>query len=350
MQEPARILVSMATAYRSSQLVYVAAKLGIADQLAEGPKGCEQIAEALAASPDVLCRVMRGLAMLGVFDMLDDGRFVLTELSQSLRTDVPGSARRAVIFHAQEQYRAWGELLHTVLTGAPAFQRIFGDPFDYNDQHPEAGEVYDEQMTDGSRRVAIDIMSSYEFPEQGTVVDVAGGEGYLLAAVLNNRPGLRGILLERSTVVDKARRMLDAEGLLARCRLEAGDCRRSVPEGGDVYILKNVIHDWDDADAVAILTAVGAAMKTGARLIVIQRVVPDVLNRDAYASSMIRADLRQLVHYGGRQRTLDQYRKLMEDAGLKMDQPVTTAGGLSIMEAHKASPSELAGKRRNRVP
>jgi hypothetical protein len=337
MVHPGQALLLMSNAYRTSQLVYVAAKLGVADVLTDGPRTADEIASAVGASPDALGRVLRGLVMLGVFDELEDGRFALTEMSRLLTSGQETSVREAVIFRGQEQYRAWADLLQTVLTGEPAFRRIFGDPFEYYEAHPETAEVFDAFMTSGAQQMADGILSNCEFPPTGTVVDVAGGEGRLLAGILKSLPEARGVLLERRPVVAKARRLLAAEGVLGRCRLVAGDCRRSVPRGGDTYILMRVLHDWDDPSAIAILTACRRAMKPAARLLVIQRVLPPKLRRARHHQSLVESDLMQLVYNGGRERTMEQYGALMRAAGLRVHQSMTFLNETSIIEVHPAT-------------
>jgi hypothetical protein len=329
------MLLTMSTAYRTSQLVYVAAKLGIADMLVERPQTCEEIAGSLGASSDALCRVMRGLAVHGVFERLDDGRYSLTEMSQPLRSGVDGSVRPALIYWGQEHFRAWSDLLHTVMTGEQAFHKIFGEPFEYYERHPEAGETFDTFMTTASSQVAVGIAYNYEFPDRGTVVDVGGGEGVLLATILKSRPGLSGVLFDRPSVVDKARRRLEAEGVLSRCRVESGDFREAVPRGGDVYILRNVIHDWDDDNSVRILTACMRAMKKTARLLVVQRVVPDELGENAFSRGVVEGDLMQLVYNGGRERTAEEYRALIEAAGMRIQHTMAADGNTWLMEARK---------------
>ena len=324
--------MGMARAYRTSQLVYVAAKLRIADLLADGPKSCREIAVSLGASEDAVCRVMRGLAGLGLFEPFDEDRFTLTALSVPL-LDVPGSVRSGVIYVGEEQYRAWGDLLQTVMTGQPAFPRLFGDPFSYYDEHPEAGESFDDWMTASSMQVAAGISHSYEFPDSGVVVDIAGGKGALLSAILNSRPHLRGILLERQSVIEKARRFLEAEGTLERCRLVPGDFRLTVSRGGDIYILRNVLHDWDDFGALQILKATRRAMKPGSRLLVIQRTMPDASLGNPPRIGMVEADLMQLVYSGGRERTDAEFRSLLMAASFTITNVMKSGGQTWLIEA-----------------
>ena len=333
--------MAIARAYRNSQLLYVAAKLQIADLLVDGPKTSDEIAELLGASPDALLRVMRGLSLLGIFEWRDSDRFALTDLSKQLVSSAPNSVRPGVICLGQEQYRAWADLLHTVLTGEPAFQRLFGNPFDYYDRHPETGEAFDSWMATSSRQVSTGILQNYVFPDVGTVVDVGGGEGVLLAGILETRPRLRGILTERKSVIERARGHLMAQGILDRCRLVAGDFRQTVPRGGDLYILRNILHDWDDSAAGLILNATRRAMKRSARLLVIQLVMPTGRPTAAATGGIVESDLMQLVYAGGRERTEPEYRKLFESAGLEVTLTMQTNGVTWLMETRAAQPQTV---------
>ena len=332
MSSPPLRLLAIAKAYRRSQLLYVAAKLGIADLLATGTRTCNELAESLNASPDALCRVMRGLSVIGVFTPEADGRFALNEMSEPLLEASKDSIRPGIIYLGEEQYRAWGDLLQTVMTGEPAFRRMFGDPFEYYDEHPDSGGSFDDWMAVASRQLAAGIAGGYEFPETGTVVDVAGGEGILLAAVLKPRPALRGVLFDRASVIEKARRVLDEEGVLDRCRLVAGDFRREVPDGGDLYILKNILHDWDDSAAIEILGACRRAMRGEARLLVIQRAMPVEPADAPYLRSLVDSDLMQLVYSGGRERTEAEFRDLFLAAGLEPRMTTQSQGVAWLME------------------
>jgi O-methyltransferase/methyltransferase family protein len=334
---PGQMLLAMARAYRTSQLVYVAAKLRIADELAGGPRTCEELAASVGASTDALCRVMRGLSAMGVFERQTDGRFALTRLSEPLRSTSDGSVRQGVVYLGQEQYRAWGDLLHTVMTGEPAFRTAYGDPFEYYERNPETGEAFYAFMTAATQRAAGEIAFNYDFPESGTVVDVGGGEGQLLAAILIARPRLHGILFDRRPVIEKARRNIESQNLMARCELMAGDFREEVPSGADLYVLKNVLHDWDDAGALEILAACRRAMTPSSRLVVIQRAVPDWPVDPELLRSVAEADLMQLVYSGGRERTEAEYRSLLEAAGLTLSSTMRSDGITWLMEARPAA-------------
>ena len=332
---PETALISMATAYRTSQLVFVAAKLQIADVIGDQAMTGDEVATALGASSKAVSRVMRGLAMLGVFRQVDDGRFANTDLSWPLRSASGSSVRAAIVYWGQEQYTTWGDLVGTVMSGEPAFRKLFGDPFDYYDSHPDTAAAYDSFMTGASVNIAESVATNYEFPDTGTVVDVAGGAGLLLAAILEKHSRLRGILFERPPTLEKARRMLEKRGLLSRCQLVLGDFRKSVPEGADVYVMKNVLHDWDDNSAISILSACRRSMKPEARLLVVQRLFPIAIRDEPYVRHMIEADLMQMLYNGGRERTLEEYRALMVSAGLELTWSLTTLGETTLMEARR---------------
>jgi hypothetical protein len=327
-----QVLMAIARSYRNSQLLYVAAKLQIADLLADGPRTSDQIAEMVGASPDALLRIMRGLYFLGLFDWGDNDQFALNELSRHLVSTAPSSVRPGVICLGQEQYRAWADLLDTVMTGEPAFQRLFGNPFDYYDEHPETGEAFDSWMATSSRQVSAGILQSYDFPAAGTVVDVGGGEGILLAGILETRPRLRGILMERNSVIEKARSRLTAQGVVDRCKLVGGDFRKAVPSGGDLYILRNILHDWDDSAAVLILKATRRAMKRSAHLLVIQRVMPTGKSNAPATRGIVESDLNQMAYAGGRERTELEYQGLFTAAGLEVTLTMQANGVTWLMD------------------
>jgi hypothetical protein len=285
--------------------------------------------------------MMRGLYLLGIFEWQDDGRFALTDLSQPLLSSSPESVRPGVLFLGQEQYRAWADLLQTVMTGEPAFQRLFGTPFDYYDQHPETGEAFDSWMSVSSRQVSTGILNNYVFPDAGTVVDVGGGEGVLLAGILQGGPELSGVLVERKSVIEKARRYLTAKQVIDRCRLVPGDFRQEVPTGGDIYILRNILHDWPDAGALQILTATRRAMKPSARLAIFQLVMPAGRPTASAAGGMIESDLMQMMYAGGRERTQDEYRDLLRSAGLEVTLTMQADGLTWLTEARSTTSARL---------
>ncbi len=235
-----------------------------------------------------------------------------------------------------EQYRAWADLLHTVKTGEPAFRRMFGDPFEHYDRHPETAAAFDSFMTAASSLGAETISYAFEFPDAGLIVDVGGGEGALLAAILKPRPKLKGVLFDRPSVIEKARRRTEVEGLAGRCQLVSGDFRNEVPAGGDVYVMRNVLHDWDDTGALQILNACRHAMSPTALLVVLQRVMPDGSAHPDLLRSMVEADLMQLVYNGGAERTRAEYVALFQAAGLRLHSSMQADGLTWLMEVRPA--------------
>jgi O-methyltransferase domain/Dimerisation domain len=253
--KPSDALRQMITGCLVTQLVYVVAKIGVADRLATGPSTAGDLAAATGVHPQALYRVLRALASLGVFAEDDRGRFSLTEAAAALRSDAPDSLQAFAMLWGEVLWPSCGALLHSVRTGQPAFEHLHGmGVFEYLPQHPQAAEIFDRAMTNLTRRSAKPVVAAYDFSSVNTVVDVGGGQGTLLAAVLRANPRLKGVLYDRPDVLATARRTLAGEGVLERCELVRGDFFSSVPRGGDAYLLKDVLHDWDDRRAVAILT------------------------------------------------------------------------------------------------
>jgi hypothetical protein len=321
--------------YPSAQVVHAAARLGLADLLADGPRSVEELAAAAGAHTPSLARLVRALTALGVLVEANGGRVELTSLGAALRSDVPGSVRDAVLFLAGEWFwRAWGGLLHSVRTGEPAFDRVFGmSNFEYWGHDPEAGAIHDAFFRTTARVTNAPIVAAYNFSRFGTVVDVGGSTGGLLGAILQANPGLRGILFDLPHVVSGAAPVLTEAGVADRCAVVSGSFFESVPEGGDAYILKYVIHDWDDERAVAVLRRCRDAMAPGAVLLVIEQVVPERLEPGAAARRVTRMDLQMLVLTpGGRERTEREFRSLLGEAGFELRAAVPTAS-FHVLEA-----------------
>jgi hypothetical protein len=319
--------------YLITQLLYVAARLGIADALADGPGDAEAVAQAVGAQPDALRRVLRGLAAEGLLYERPDGRFGLTELGMCLRDGVPGSQRGAILARGDVYYRATAGLLDAVVHGGSAFERVHGVPFfEYLAQHPELGAAFQGSMADRSRQEAADVVAAYDFGRFARVVDVGGGHGILLEAILRAAPSSQGVLLDRPPVVERARARLAAAGLGERCTFVPGDFFADVPTGGDAYLLSRVLHDWGDADAVRILEACRAAMDDHATLLLVEAELPELAREQPAA---IRMDLHMLTLFHGRERTVAEYGRLLEAAGFKLVRAVPTRSpaGLAVVEA-----------------
>lgn len=326
--------------YRLSQALHVAAGLGIADLLAAGPRDAGDLAAATGTRPDALRRVLRLLAIEGVL-AVEGGRFRLTALGEPLRSDAPRSLRRRAINDgAPENWRAWGELLHSVRTGEAAFERAHGAPlFDHLARHPDAAATFDRLMAEQTDGWAGAVIAAYDLSRCRTLVDVGGGRGALLAAALQANPGLRGILLDLPHVVPAARAALERAGVAARCEVVGGDFRAAVPEGGDVYLLKQVLHDWSDDQAQAILACCRRAVPPEGRLLIVE-VLLGSANAGSYGHYL---DLHMLVLAAGRDRDLDGYRALLEATGFRLVRALPTSCELSIIEAAPAALRSGAG-------
>lgn len=326
----------MIAGYASAQIVHVAAQLGLADLLADGPRSLEDLAAATGTHAPSLARLVRALAALGIVAEANGGRIELTPLGVPLRSDAPGSVRDAVLFLVGEWFwRAWGGLLHSVRTGEPAFDRIYGmSNFEYWAHEPEAGAIHDAFFRAMTRTTNAPIVGAYDFSRFGIVVDVGGSTGALLAAILLAHPGVRGILFDLPHVVSGAGSVLAEAGVAARCEVVGGSFFESVPKGGDAYVLRYVIHDWDEERSVAILRRCREAMAPGAVLLLVEQVVPERLEAVPEARRVTRLDLQMLVLTpGGRERTVEEFRSLLRAAGFELRAVKPTASPFRILEA-----------------
>ncbi len=327
---PPATLLQMMTGYWVSQALYVVAKLGVADLVADGSRSVEELAAATQADAPSLRRVLRALASVGVFTESSPGTFALTPLATLLRTGTPDSMRALAIMYAEEQYRAWGDILHSVQTGETAFERQFGTSyFAYLAQHPEADRVFNEAMTGWTTQLVGAVMDAYDFSPFKTVVDVGGSYGTMLAAILRRNPAARGILFDQPHVVAAAAAQLAVTGVAERCTTVGGDFFVEVPAGGDAYVLASILHDWDDERSVAILRQCRRAMPARGKLLVIELVLPP--GEEPFVGKWM--DLHMLVLVGGRERTATEYDALFRAAGFALARVVPTAAVQSIVEA-----------------
>lgn len=330
---PQETLQHLLNGYRITQILYVAAKLGLADSLADGPKTVEELAAATGAYADALYRVLRALASIGVFEETAARRFALTPLAECLQTAHPESMRAQALFFGEDSYRSWAELMYSVMTGATAFEHVFGAAhFDYLAQHPEASAIFNRTMSESSRRSAAAITGAYDFSAAGTVVDVGGGQGMLIAAVLRANPALHGILFDQPHVVASAESILAEAGVADRCARIGGDFFASVPPGGGIYTLRHIIHDWDDERSITILRNCAQALAPGGKVVVVERVI-EAGNEASWAKFL---DLQMLVMNGGRERTAEEFHRLFTAAGLTPPRILPTATDASILEGERA--------------
>ena len=321
------VLFQMATAYWTSQAIYVAAKLGIADLLANGPQSCAALAIATRSDSGSLFRLMRALASAGVLSQLGKDQFALSRLGEPLRSDVPGSLREMIITLGEIHYQACGELLHSVRTGFPAFNLVFGASlFDYLQRTPDASEAFDRGMTNLSSLLAHAILLAYDFSGISSIVDVGGGEGELLRRILALNPKMTGIVFDLPHAIQSVN-CGTRDG--ARCSYVAGDFFESVPEGADAYLLCGVVHDLDDHRAIPVLSKCRHAMATNGRVLIVDIIVPET-HSPSFSKLL---DLNMMVMTGGRERTKAEFSTLLNAADCRLTRIIPTMAPQSIIEA-----------------
>lgn len=327
--KPGPALLQMITGFWISQAIYVAAKLGIADMLQDGPRSSAELAKSAAMSPRQLHRLLRFLASVGIFAADEEGRFALTPLASGLQSDVPGSLRALAIMYGEEIYQAWGDLLHSIQTGETAFNHVFkSGHFHYLTQHPTAAAVFNQAMTGFSTQESTAILKAYDFAHFDKVVDVGGGQGSFIAAILNANPRLIGVLFELPQVITGAEGHIAASGIANRCQVIGGDFFQTLPGGGDVYILKNILLNWEDEQCVTILQNCRRAMTKQGKLLVIEAVIPPG-NVPSFSKLL---DLHMLVVTGGHGRTEAEFRAIFAAAGFELTNIIPTQSPASIIE------------------
>ena len=308
----------------------LAGNLGIADLLAEGPQTSDWLAQATSTHPPSLYRVLRLLSSFGVFSEVDPGRFAQTASSDLLRTGTQGSLRSWVQMTGLPVWsRTFAEALHSVKTGEPALKHVVGmELFEYLAAHPREGTVFSAAMGDFSRGVSEAVVHAYNFSGVGTIVDVGGGHGTLLSAILRGNAHLKGILFDLPHVADGARGLMASAGVADRCQIHGGDFFAEVPAGGDAYILSWIIHDWDRGRAVTILKRCRQAMPTTGRLLLVEAVIPP--GNEPHAGKIM--DFVMLTALGGQERTEEQYAALLQEAGFRLSAVVPTASPMTVIE------------------
>ena len=330
---PSMVLMQMATGKWVSQAIYVVAKLGIADLLEQEPKSCEELAESAQVDPDALYRVLRALASVGVFSEVADRRFCLTPLAECLRTDTPGSLRAMATMTGESwHWNMWGQILYSVKSGMPSFDHVYKmRPFEFLARNPEDGRIFDQAMTGFSTAENAAVLAAYDFSQFKKIVDVGAGQGGLLISMLKASSQLRAILFEQAPVIEGARARINEAELANRCDLISGDFFEAIPAGGDAYLLKHIIHDWDDANATRILTNCRRAMDKNSRLLLIEMVIPS--GNAPFLGKFL--DLEMLL-IGGRERTEAEYRAMFNLAGFNLTGIVQTQSLVSVIEGAPA--------------
>jgi len=330
---PGQAMTQMLLGNRVQQAIYVAAKLRIADLLADGPKSAQELARATGAHPEALHRLLHALTGYGVFSRTDQGLFELTPLAALLQKDARNSKYVFALWSGGLSYELFGALEHSVMTGEPAFDHLFGMEFyHYLVEHPEVGTLFDAFM---SRQTAPlgNVVAGYDFTGVNTVVDVGGGRGELLAAVLKAHPTMRGVLVDEPRVIEGAKPVLEAAGVADRCATVCEDILESVPCGGDTYILKSIVHGLDDAGAVRVLRNCRQSMNNGGRLLLLELVMPP--GNEPHPAKLM--DLLMLVGtHGGMERTKEAFRELLAAAELQLASIMETKYAYSVIEARAA--------------
>lgn len=330
---PQQQMAGMLTGYWISQAIYVAAKLGIADLLIAEPRTADELAAETGMHARSLYRLLRALASVGVFAERGDQRFELTPLAECLRSDVPGSQRALAMMVGEEHYYVWGDLIHSIQTGEPAFDKIYGMPvFEFLAHSPAKAQIFDEAMVGIHGRETAAMLDTYDFSQIGVLCDVGGGNGSLLLAVLERYPKLQGMLYDLPHVVERARQRISTHTAGPRCEAIGGSFFDHVPQGADAYLMRHIIHDWNEEKASLILRNCAKAMRHDARLLLIESVIPP--GNDPYWPKFL--DLNMLAIPGGQERTEAEYRELLDSSGLRLTRISPTGGGIDVIEAVKA--------------
>ncbi len=305
--------------YLSTSLIYVAAELRIADLLQDGPKDIAYLAQKTGTHEQILHRVLRALSSMRVFRESERG-FELTGLSECLLSDSPYSLLPSALYAGEEaHWRPWGELLHVVKTGETPFEKVFGtDFFTYYSAHPHSSEIFDNYMDVVTKHIIGIILANYDFSPYKVIVDVGGGFGSLLFSILAKHKDIRGILYDLPHVVQGAYPLRKERQVEERCEIVGGQFFDSVPEGGDLYLLKSILHDWPDEKAIAILNNCFEAMESKSKLLVLERIIQDDVN--SHEGSVL--DIFMMVHTGGKERTREEYSQLFQSAGFRLSNVV----------------------------
>ena len=323
-------LAGMIGGYYLTQVIYVTAKLGIADQLRGGPQTAEQLSRLTGAHPRSLHRLLRTLTSFGVFAEDADGRFRLTDLGNLLRADVDDSLRDQALAVGDTHYAAFGELLHGITTGHPGFDKAFGAPlFDYLAANQDAADTFDAALADLRSQATDAVLDCCDFAGVSSVVDVGGGAGNLLFAILRKYPSIRGVLFDRPGTVKRAEMRLGTASIAARCAFIDGDFFKALPADADIYLMRHVIHDWDDPRATQILRNCRRAMGDGGKLLLVESII-EAGNEPSLGKWM---DLLMLALTGGMERTEQEYRELLSQSGFQLERVTPSPAGIHVMEA-----------------
>lgn len=313
-------------------MVRAVAELRIPDLVAASPCSSDDLAAFTGVQQEPLRRILRALVALGVFTETEDGRFGATAVSECFR-DLPGTMRGMALMLPSESYEAFGDLMHTLRTGQPAFEHVFGmTHWEQLAQDPERSSIFNAAMQSGTERIRAAVVSAYDFRGLRSVVDVGGGRGTLIAALLKANPHLRGTVLDLPAGLAQSEAYLKEQGIGDRCQIVSGNFFESVPPGHDAYVLKQIVHDWSDERATAILSICRKAMGAGARLILVERIMPARAEESAASRGLFMVDVQMLVILGGRERTVEEFRVLLQGAGLHLTRVIPTDSIFQLIE------------------
>jgi SAM-dependent methyltransferase len=330
---PAQLL-SFVTASWMTQAIYVATYLGIPDLLASGAKKSEELAAATNAHAPSLHRLLRALVTIDICIERDDGGFELAPLGSLLRTDAPGSLRSWTLYWGGQLWSTWSHLLDSVKTGESARKLVTGmDGFDRLKADPQSAALFNQAMREGTRLSAVGVVAAYDFSAMKRIVDVGGGYGELLAAILEANPALTGVLFDLPHAIDGAWSHLESHGVASRCEAVAGDFFEAVPGGADAWVLKSVLHDWNDERSQVILGNCARAMNGQGKLLIVERIMPQRLEVSAAHQLIARIDLTMLVALASQERTELQFRTLLAAAAFRVTRILPTSSGFSVIEA-----------------
>ena len=331
--QAAQLVMQIGSGYIMAAALHAATTLDIADRLAAGPRSAASLADEAGVLEDPLYRVLRALASVGIFQEHEHRRFSNTPASDVLRSGAPGSLRRMAEWICEPfHFRSYAELPYSLRTGKPGAERVAGEPiFEYFPKHPALSELFNDAMTSFSASIISAVLDGFDFGGIGTLVDVAGGHGMVLTSILQRYPSMRGILLDLEHVVAGARPKIAAAGLADRCEAVAGNFFTAVPAGGDAYLMKHIIHDWDDDRATMILERIREALAgiRQGRLLLLECVVQPG-NAPDFGKVL---DLEMLMFPGGRERTADEFARLLAGAGFALTRIVPTSSPVCVIEA-----------------
>ena len=315
--------------YVTTKAIHVAAKLNIADLItSHGPMDGSELARLTGANAEAIFRLLRALASSGIFIENENGKFSLTPLAECLKEDSPTSVKAMALSAGSLFYKTYTEFLYAVQNGGGGWVKALGSPpFEYLRDHPEEGKIFDRMMTDIHGGETQPMVENYDFSVFKTVIDIGGGNGDVISAVLNKNPETKGVLFDLPEVIQRSTENILASGLKARCKLASGNFFESVTSGGDAYILRHIIHDWSDEDTVRILTNCRKAMNPGGKILVVEAVIPN--GNDPHPFKWL--DLTMLM-IGGKERTKEQFAQVFTKSGLELTRIIPITPAICIVE------------------